>query len=63
MSQTFKRRPQEYSREEIEKLVKDYNKDNAYIRRQKYKWLDPKPRIKNEQPTQTQVTKVPAEEE
>lgn len=50
MSQTFKRRPPEYSKEEIQKLVSDYNKDNAYIRRQKYKWLpleikSPKPKI------------------
>ncbi len=35
-------------KQEIDKLIKDYHKDNAFIQRQKAKWLPPPERTQNE---------------
>jgi len=47
----MKKNEEKIRKEEMAKLLSDYHRDNAYIARQKYKWLEPKEKKPNEKTT------------
>lgn len=48
---------------ELEQLITDYNNDNAYIRRQMFKWLEPREKIVRKLPSKSDMEEMEAKKD